>query len=347
MKFSFSLPTIRHPERRDPFEETYALARLAEEQGFDTATIGHHHFLPGNQSDPLTFMATVAARTSTLRVGTGIFLLPVHNPVRVAEQVATIDQISGGRVSLGVGTGWWPLEYDVHGSCYAERGARMEEALRILRHAWTKPDEAYEGRFWKFPKLTVHPRPVQTPHPPLWVAGVVDAAVDRAARLGDAWLCGPVQSLGRAKRCLETYRATCARLGRRPDWILRRYTWIGADRRKVMDDVLPRYVDGLMIHWRESAEDPEEKALFARIDAGERVTPEAIAADRLLFGDPDDVIAQIERYGRETGCEHVHAAFGAGMPAHDTEYSTLGDYDAQAEMIRLFGKYVIPHFRRR
>ncbi len=346
MKFSFSLPTIRHPERRDPFEETYALARLAEEQGFDTATIGHHHFLPGNQSDPLTFMATVAARTTTLRVGTGIFLLPVHNPVRVAEQVATIDQISNGRVSLGVGTGWWPLEYAVHGSDYRERGARMEEALRILRHAWTKPDEAYEGRFWKFPKLTVHPRPVQQPSPPVWVAGVVDAAVDRAARLGDAWLCGPVQSLSRAKRCLETYRATCSRLGRRPDWILRRYTWIGEDRRKVMEDVLPRYVDGLMIHWRESAEDPEEKALFARIDAGENVTPQDIAADRLLFGDPGDVIAQIERYRSETGCEHVHAAFGAGMPAHDTEYSTLGDFEAQAEMIRLFGKYVIPHFRR-
>lgn len=346
MKFSFSLPTIRHAERRDPFEETYQLARLAEEAGFDTATIGHHHFLPGNQSDPLTFMATVAARTTTLRVGTGIFLLPVHNPVRVAEQVATIDQISNGRVSLGVGTGWWPLEYQVHGSDYRERGARMEEALQILRHAWTKPEVPFDGRFWRFPALTVHPRPVQSPHPPLWVAGVVDAAVDRAARLGDAWLCGPVQSLGRAKRCLETYHATCSRLGRKPDWILRRYAWVGADRKKVMEDVLPRYVDGLMIHWRESAEDPEEKTLFARIDAGENVTPQEIAADRLLFGDPDDVIGQIERYRRETGCEHVHAAFGAGMPAHDTEYSTLGDFDAQAEMIRLFGRYVIPHFRR-
>ncbi len=345
MKFSFSLPTIRHPERRDPFEETYALARLAEEEGFDTATIGHHHFLPGNQSDPLTFMAAVAARTTTLRVGTGIFLLPVHHPVRVAEQVATIDQISGGRVSLGVGTGWWPLEYEVHGSSYPERGARMEEALQILRHAWTRPDEPFEGRFHRFPKLTVHPRPVQSPHPPLWVAGVVDAAVERAARLGDAWLCGPVQSLGRAKRCLETYRSACARLGRRPDWILRRYAWIGTDGRKVREEVLPRYVDGLMVHWRESVEDEVEKALFARIDAGERVGPEEIAADRLLWGTPDDVIGQIERYRRETGCDHVHAAFGAGMPAHQDEYSTLGDFEAQAEMIRLFGRYVIPHFR--
>ena len=79
MKFSFSLPTIRHPERKDPFEETYALARLAEEAGFDTATIGHHHFMPGNQSDPLTFMATVAARTTTLRVGTLVLNMPVKH----------------------------------------------------------------------------------------------------------------------------------------------------------------------------------------------------------------------------------------------------------------------------
>ncbi|MCH2173450.1 LLM class flavin-dependent oxidoreductase, partial [Myxococcota bacterium] len=134
VRFSLSLPTIRDLDGADPYSKTYELARIAEEAGFDTATIGHHHFMPGNQSDPLTFMAAVAVRTTTLRVGTGIFILPAHNPVRVAEQVATIDQISGGRISLGVGSGWWPLEYQVHGSNFRERGARMEEALQILRH---------------------------------------------------------------------------------------------------------------------------------------------------------------------------------------------------------------------
>ncbi|MCR9092989.1 MAG: LLM class flavin-dependent oxidoreductase [bacterium] len=345
MRFSLSLPTIRHPERADPYDETFALARLAEEEGFDTATIGHHHFLPGNQSDPLTFMAAVAARTTTLRVGTGIFQLPVHNPVRVAEQVATIDQISGGRISLGVGSGWWPLEYQVHGSNFRERGARMEEALEILRRVWTETDVAFEGRFWSFPELTVHPRPVQSPRPPLWVAGVVDAAVDRAARLGDAWLCGPVQSLGRAKTCLSVYRDSCRRIGREPEWILRRFAWIGTDRRKIEEEILPRYIEGLLVHWRESAEDDVEKALFERLDRGEKITPEEIAGDRLLWGTPEDVIAQIERYRSQTGCHHVHAAFGAGMPAHEDEYSTLGRFEEQAEMIRLFGREVIPHFR--
>ena len=192
MRFSLSLPLLKDLSAPDPFRQTFELAVVAEEAGFDTVTIGHHHFMAGNMADPLTFLAAVAARTSTIRVGTGIFQLPIHNPVRVAEQVATVDQISGGRISLGVGLGWWPLEYEVHGSDIRQRGARMEEALEILRLVWSQENTAYEGRFWSFPELTVHPRPVQQPNPPLWVAGVAPAAVDRAARLGDAWLWGPV-----------------------------------------------------------------------------------------------------------------------------------------------------------
>ena len=343
MKFSISLPVWREAGHRDPFHESFALAMIAEESGFDTATIGHHHLLPGNQSDPLTFMTAVAARTSTLRVGTGIFQLPIHNPVRVAEQVATIDQISGGRVSLGVGSGWWNLEYDVHGSNFRQRGARMEEALTILRLVWQNENTSFEGRFWSFPELTVHPRPVQQPNPPLWVAGVADVAVERAARLGDAWLCGPVQSITRANTCLDVYRTACAAHAKPADWILRRYAWVGTDKRAIEDDILPRYVGGLMEHWRESAEDDEEKALFARIDAGEPVTPQEIAADRLMWGTPDQVIEQIHRYQRETGADHIHMAFGAGLPG-DTEKSTFGSFDDLKTMVELFGREVIGAF---
>lgn len=343
MKFSLSLPLLKDLDSPDPFAETFELARIAEEYGYDTVTIGHHHFMPGNLSDPLTFLAAVAARTSTVRVGTGIFQLPIHNPVRVAEQVATIDQMSGGRVSLGVGMGWWPLEYEVHGSVFRERGARMEEALEILRLVWTSENTSYDGRFWSFPELTVHPRPQQRPNPPLWVAGVAPAAVDRAARLGDAWICGPVQSLAAALRCLDVYRPRRAELGRADDWILRRYAWVGTDDEQVRTEVLPVYVDGLMAHWRESAEEAEELELFARIDAGEDISAEDIAADRLLWGDPDRVIGQIRGYQAATGCTHVHAAFGAGLPA-DTGQASLGTFDEIAEMIRLFGREVITAF---
>ena len=344
VRFSLSLPLLRDLSSPDPFRPTFDLARIAEEEGFDTATIGHHHFMPGNMADPLTFMASVAARTERLRVGTGIFQLPVHNPVRVAEQVATIDQVSGGRISLGVGLGWWPLEYEVHGSVFAERGARMEEALAILRLVWTTENTAFDGRFWSFPELTVHPRPVQHPHPPLWVAGVADVAIDRAARLGDAWLCGPVQSISKAEAMLAVYRQACERHRTTPAWILRRYAWIAPTRAEVEEDVLPAYVDGLMEHWRESVEDEEEKALFARVDAGEAVSAAEIASDRLLWGSPDDIITQIQRYVAATGADHVHAAFGAGLPGGASDRASMGEFETHTAMIRLFGREVIGAF---
>jgi len=221
----------------------------------------------------------------------------------------------------------------------------MEEALEILKRVWSEEETSWNGRFWQFPELTVYPRPVQRPHPPIWVAGVADAAIDRAARLGDAWLCGPVQSLSKARSCLEIYRAACAREQRGADWILRRFAWIGTDRREIEQEILPRYLEGLMEHWRESAEEQEEKDLFARIDAGEAVPPEEIARDRLLWGTPDDVVEQIQHFRRETGCDHVHTAFGAGLPAGRSERSTLGGFEQHAEMIRLFGREVIPAFR--
>jgi alkanesulfonate monooxygenase SsuD/methylene tetrahydromethanopterin reductase-like flavin-dependent oxidoreductase (luciferase family) len=152
-----------------------------------------------------------------------------------------------------------------------------------------------------------------------------------------------VQSVSKAQSCLEVYRAACARAGRTDDWILRRYAWLGSDGRQVHEEVLPAYVGGLMEHWRESVEDDAEKELFARIDAGEEVSPEEIAADRLLWGDPNDVIGQVERYRETTGATHVHAAFGAGLPAH-TGPSTLGDFTELRDMIRLFGREVISAF---
>jgi probable F420-dependent oxidoreductase len=335
---------MRDRSARDPYGAMFALARIAEESGFTTVTTGHHHFMPGNFGDPLTVMAAVAARTETIRVGTAIFQLPIHNPVRVAEQVATIDELSGGRISLGVGLGWWPLEYEVEGADFHHRGARMEEALEVLRLCWTGEQVSFDGRFHSFPELTVYPRPLQRPHPPLWVAGVADAAVERAARLGDAWMCGPVQSLATVEACLAVYRAACARYRRDPHWILRRYAWVAPDGEQVKRDVLPAYVDGLMVHWRESAEDETERQLFARIDAGEVVTPEEIAEGRLLWGSPDDVIGQIRRYQAATGCDHVHAAFGAGLPADAGPHSSLGSFDEIAAMLRLFGRHVIPAF---
>jgi probable F420-dependent oxidoreductase len=344
MRFSASLPLLRDLTAKDPYRETFELACVAEEAGFDTLTIGQHHFREGDPADPLTIMGSVAARTSTIRVGTGVLILPMHDPLLVAEQVATIDQLSGGRVSLGVGVGWNPFEYEVLGVPFTERGARMDEALRLIRAAWTQEDSAFEGRYYSHPELTVFPRPIQQPGPPLWVAGDVPVSVDRAARLGDAWLCGPVTALAAAEELLEVYRTACAGLGKRPDWVLRRFGWVKPTRREVEEGLLPAYVDGLITHWREATVDESARDIMRRIDAGEHVPPAEVARDRLIWGSPDDAVEQVQRFRDRTGADHVHVAFGTGMPAVGVNRSSIGEFAELAEMMRLFGKEVIPAF---
>lgn len=341
MKVSLSLPQIADPSHRDPFWQSWALAKAADQLGYDTVTVGQHHFVPGNLPDPLMFLAALAAHTERLRVGTGIYLLAVHDPVRVAEQVALLDLISGGRAVLGVGTGWNELEYQVYGSDIHRRGSRIDESIRLLQHLWTTADQPWQGEFFDVPALTVHPRPVQQPHPPVWVAGVAKAAVERAARLGDGWICGPVQSLAKAKECLDIYRPARAARRKPADWVLRRYTWVGRDAEQIAEQVLPAYVEGLLAHWRESAEEPEERELFARLDRGDKVPAAQIAADRMLAGTPEQCVEQIMRYRAETGVDHVHVAFGAGLPGAST-VGHFGTFEDHLEMITLFGEEALP-----
>jgi probable F420-dependent oxidoreductase len=344
MKFSLSLPVFHEPGARDPYAPMFELASLAERGGFDTLTLSHHHFMAGWPSDPLLLLGAVAARTERIRVGTNIFLLSIDHPLQVAERVATLDQLSGGRVTLGVGSGWGELQYTAFATSSRHRGARMDEALEILRRVWTETDVAHHGRFHPFPPLTVEPRPVQQPHPPLWVAGVADAAIDRAARFGDAWLCGPVQSLRKVRECLATYRAACARHGTEPRWVLRRSAWIGTDRRELVDEFLPHFVESHFEHWRESAEDDAERELFARLDGGEQVPAADIVADRFIGGTPSEVIAEVHRYVTETGCDHLGVSFGVGSQDRPLDNAARPERDALARMIELFGREVIPAF---
>lgn len=343
MRFSFSIVPFAEPGAADPYRRTYDLCRIAEDVGFHTAMIGHHHFVSHLPSDPLLFLAAVAARTRTLRLTTAIYLLPVHHPLHVAEQVALLDQISGGRAGLGVGVGWNPLEYEAFGAHLAERGARLEEALGVLREAWTTERFSHHGRFWSFPEVAVHPQPVQQPHPPLWVAGLAPAAIDRAARLADAWICDPVQTTAQVEVLAAMYREACAAHGRDPAWVLRRYVWIGSHR-DLEERWLPTFVEHQLAYWRVSAEGPQERRLFERLDAGETVEAREVAADRFMGGPPDDVIAQIEDCRARTGCDHISIGFGGGMSGRPADTDHDAAYEEMRTMIERFGREVIPAF---
>lgn len=180
--------------------------RLIEERGFESAWAPEHVvFFPQYDSrypysedgripgdpigvlEPFTALTWLAAHTKRLRLGTGICLVPQRQPVYVARQAADVDYLSGGRLELGVGIGWLKEEFDALGVPFAERAARTEECIALMRSMWCDEISEFQGRFYTLAPCYANPKPVQKPHPPIIFGGESDAALSRVARLGDGW----------------------------------------------------------------------------------------------------------------------------------------------------------------
>lgn len=176
----------------------------AEELGFESLWVGEHVIVPYEASggypggkppfkpdshfmEPFTTMAHLAALTSTIRLGTGVAIFPLRSPVHLARAIATADVLSRGRISLGIGVGWMRDEFDIVGQPWEHRGARLDECLAILDTLFNEDRPVHRGRFHSFPEVGFQPKPVQRPHPPFLIGGSSDAALERAARIGDGW----------------------------------------------------------------------------------------------------------------------------------------------------------------
>src|SRR2546429_2498074 len=154
------------------FRETLELAEAAEAWGLDGVWLGEIHFTPARsvQSAPMALASFIAARTRRVRVGTAVQVLPLGNPLRIAEEVATVDHLSEGRFDFGIRRSGSPRAYDSLGIPYAESQGRFQEALEIILEAWKGESFSYQGKFYRFENATVSPRPYQDPHPPIRMA---------------------------------------------------------------------------------------------------------------------------------------------------------------------------------
>ena len=188
-------------------EQMADVAVRAEALGFESVWVAEHLVFPSTiQSrypyaaegvppinpatpllDPLLVLMQVAARTQRIRLGTNVYILPLRHPIAVARMVTTLDVLSGGRVSFGVGLGWLAEEFDAVGLDFASRAARGREAIRALRALWTEEEPSFHGRTVQFGPVRFEPKPAQRPHPPILVGGESGAALKRAAELGDGW----------------------------------------------------------------------------------------------------------------------------------------------------------------
>ena len=195
VQYSFRLPNADYlgfPATADAIVQT---AVKAEELGFDALFVNDHVIVddsPRSESwrnvyDPLMVLSYVAARTSRVLLGTSVLIMPYRNPLVTAKMIATLDQMSAGRAVAGVGSGWNEAEYNALGVPFHQRGARTTEYLRIWQACWAPGATTFHGRFFSFDNMHVNPKPLQQPHPPLWIGGSSEASLRRAARFGQVW----------------------------------------------------------------------------------------------------------------------------------------------------------------
>lgn len=206
--FEIPLPAMRSIDEATAYRETLAAIELGDRLGFDCAWLVEHHLMPeySHCSKPELVLAAASQRTTRIRLGLGIVPLPLHHPVHVAERAATLDLISNGRLELGVGRGFAPAEYAAFGVAMHESRLRMLEALAVVRACLRHEPPPGELRYWPMPAIDVLPRPLQTPHPPLWTAAVSPDSFSFAAREGLGVLVGPFKPWPMVRHDIRRYR---------------------------------------------------------------------------------------------------------------------------------------------
>jgi len=187
-QFTLQIPPWDNRTHADLYADTLELAALAEEVGFDSFWLAEHHaandgYIPAT----LPFLAAVAARTRRIEVGTAVLLAPFHEPLRIAEDAAVVDNISDGRLNLGLGLGWAPEEYRMFRAEHKGRGKRLGEFAQVLKAAWTQDRFTFEGEHLQYEDISITPKPARAGGPPIWLGGNAEAALRRSARFGDGY----------------------------------------------------------------------------------------------------------------------------------------------------------------
>jgi probable F420-dependent oxidoreductase len=200
-----------------PAEEQFAIARRVDELGFDSLWTGDHVSFHGAIYDSLTLLSSYVGITTRVRLGVGVYLLALRHPTVAAKITSTLDVLSGGRLIFGVGVGGEnPKEFEACGIPHNERGARVSEGIDVVRTLWRDAPATFKGRFTQFEGVSIDPKPVQKPMPPVWVGGRSDAALARAGRQGDGWISYVVQP-ERYQQSLAKIEAAAAAAGRSLD----------------------------------------------------------------------------------------------------------------------------------
>jgi probable F420-dependent oxidoreductase len=199
------------------YEAAFEQVKRSEELGYDWVNLTEHHVTDDGYGPALLpVLAAMAAVTERLSLSTGMLILPLHHPIRVAEEAAVVDLISGGRLALGLAVGYRRLEFEVFDSPYDRRGRRFEESLEVMLRAWTGEPFSYHGETLEVPLVTVRPLPWQRPHPRLWIGGASDPALRRVLRYGSPVCPGATDDTAEIERINGRVAELAETMGREP-----------------------------------------------------------------------------------------------------------------------------------
>jgi len=309
------------PVQSEPtFDAMFAQAALAESLGFDVLWAHEHHSQAMMYPSPLITAAALASRTARIAVGTNMLLLPLYHPLRVAEDAAMVDVLSGGRLVLGVAAGYARDEFAAFGADLGERGRRMTAGLELIRAAWTQHPLAADGGDFSLRDYDIFPRPLQRPSPPIYVGAGVPAALRRAARLGDGLVLSATQTRDGVRAAAAMYRAE---QGPGPIAV-NRVTHVVTGRAE--KDEAQRWFSERFLHFYDRWGHPRVTALGSA-ERVHRMTSE----EHFILGEPSECVERL----------HEYAAAGAGEIACLMNFGKP-DLAAVERSMRLFAERVAP-----
>ena len=299
----------------------------AEELGYHSVFVVEHHFTGvGQLSASLNFLSYLAGRTSRIRLGTAVVVLPWHNPVLLAEQVATVDLLSNGRLDLGVGKGYRPPEFAGFCIPIEEATERFDEAMAFLRTAWAAADRfSHRGRRWQFESIVIEPRPVQQPHPPLWMGAGSFESIRRAAREGFNLLLDQIAPVDLIIERVAAYRGELGNLGRsyRPGQIAvaRALQIVRTEEERqsayALRTKVLKAIGGL-------ARGPGAERYQS---IGSHADPNLASEESALLGTPEEIVARLRK-----------------LEAGGVDYVLLVDPTGSKEALRTFAEEIMPAF---
>jgi alkanesulfonate monooxygenase SsuD/methylene tetrahydromethanopterin reductase-like flavin-dependent oxidoreductase (luciferase family) len=334
----------------EAFREAFATAEHAEAWGIDGVWLAERHFAPPESgraipsvvASPLIMATAIAARTTRIRVGTAVLVLPLGHPVRMAEEVATLDHVSQGRLDLGIGRSGFPWAYEGYDIPYAESRERFREFFEVMQLAWTQERFSYEGKYYTFKEVCLIPKPYQQPHPPLRYACSTRDTFVAMGQLGLPIFAG----LGGAAvpeiaRAIATYRTAWREAGHPGDGdvMLRVGIYVAEDKARAFSEpqestmsFYNRIRQGLL--QTAGAFGGELRAQRAQNLAS--LTYESALQDRLVYGTPDAVVTRLRELREELGLSGVLMEPNVGGLLAPERLDTS---------IRLFGQEVAPQLR--